>query len=891
MSVITSSRAAPTGVAHPTENRHERILAWLSEALDSVAGISQTLAGDWKLDRDPADVFMASLPALRGLADFRTMAYLSVDQEGLTFDLEVVEPDRSASLVRKELEHQVEEGTFAWSIYQNRAVVVPGAHLGPWIVLHPLATPARVMGMFIGSLSGESAFIPDAFQKVLSILLMNCASVMESGMLYRELNRYNQNLEAIITERTEELRRSEEAARQASRAKSEFLANMSHEIRTPINGIVGMNSLMLQGALSTEQHDQAQTIRRSADNLLTLINDILDFSKIEAGHLAIEHVPYDLKVAVEDVNELLGAKAAEKGVELVTRYRTATPRHVVGDPSRMRQILTNLVGNAIKFTDSGHVAVDVEWTPRAPSRGLMRVSVEDTGVGIDPTKLERIFEKFTQADSSTTRVYGGTGLGLSISRQLARLMGGELRADSVPGSGSTFFVELPVEVEHGHVPEVHVPDLSGRRVAVVARNRALCGALKEALDGLGAHTIVAPAPDALGSLMAGSVSDLAMAIVDNGYPPAELESFSKWVRASASDPALVLLSNMADRADSLRFIGTHYDDLLLKPVRERRLNAALAGIDRTAGPACMNAAAAADAVPSADTSVPGPLAPARVLLVEDEPVNRMVASQMLRRLGHEVDIAEHGAAAVERIEEAGFTHYDLVFMDCQTPVLDGFEATKQLRSHQHALKAPHLNIVALTASALAGDRERCLAAGMDDYLAKPIRIEDVQGMLEKWLPRARVRIVPDSVDAPEASSTAPADSVAAPLAPPAPTEAPTPGPLDFDEEAAMTQLAGDWNLFWTIATLFVEGWPDVEQRLDRALSECDTEALRQAAHFLKGGAANVGAAQIRALAGELEKQAATGVVDDAAGRVHGLRAAMQHYLDAIEAVRAAQDRA
>ncbi len=860
------------------EQRSERILAWLSEALDAVAGISQTLSGDWKLDRDPTDVFSASLPALRRIGDFRTLSYLSVDDESLSFDLQIVEPDRSVALVRKELEHQIQEGTFAWSIYQNRAVVVPGAHLAPWIVLHPLATPARVMGMFMGSLSGESSFIPDACQKVLSILLMNLASVMESGVLYRELNRHNRNLEAIIAERTEELRRSEEAARSANRAKSAFLANMSHEIRTPINGIVGMNSLMLQEQLSAEQREQAETIERSSNNLLSLINDILDFSKIEAGHLSLENVRYDVKIAAEDVVELLSAKAADKGIELVTRFRPQTPRYVWGDPNRMRQILTNLVGNAIKFTSTGHVVLDFEWTSRGPKEGTLRASVIDTGIGIDADKLERIFEKFTQADSSTTRVYGGTGLGLSISRQLAHLMGGELRADSIPGRGSTFFVELPIEVDDDPTSEIQTPNLRGRRVGIVVKSAAARQALKESLDSYGAYTVAAPDPDALGTLLAASVVDTRLVIVDFDFGRQTATHVARWLRASAADVRLVLLCTMADRSDATALLGTEYDDILLKPVRERRLFKAIDPTDDLlvdVGPVPEELDSGSnEALSAAGEQQIGPAS--RILLVEDEPVNRMVASQMLKRLGHNVDVAENGAEAIELLEGSPDATYDLVFMDCQTPVMDGFEATRQIRAREKAVNLPRTTIVALTASALEGDREKCLAAGMDDYLAKPIRVEDIEAVLAKW-------IHPEPLA--DAAGTGPEEASFAKEAADSRQEIePTPAVPAFDQDKAMTQLAGDWSLFWTIADLFVEGLPEVEARLEEAAARSNIEGLKQAAHFLKGGASNVGAESTRALAAKLEEQALTGTVDDAVGQVARIKEAARDYIDAISRV-------
>ena len=990
-----TSGAAGTGppprVLPSDKDRNAETLAWLSDALDAVAGINRTLMDDGKMDRNPVEVFAAAKPALRRLANFRSLAFLSVDQDGLTFDLEDVDPDRAADLVRKELEYQVAEGTFAWSIYQNRPVVVPGAHLGPWIVLHPLATPTRVLGMFMGSLSADSAFLPDTCQKVLSILMLNCASEMESGVLYRELNRHNRNLEAIIEERTEELRRSEQAARSASRAKSEFLANMSHEIRTPINGIVGMNSLMLAGELGSQQREQAETIQRSADNLLTIINDILDFSKIEAGHLDLEELPYDLQIAAEDVSELLSARAHAKGIEVVTRFRPGTPRWILGDPGRTRQILTNLVGNAIKFTETGHVAIDIGWTPGDEGQGRMRMVVEDTGIGIEQGKLDRIFEKFTQADSSTTRVYGGTGLGLSISRQLARLMGGELHAESEVGVGSRFIVDIPVELAEDGV-EAPEESLAGVTVAVLAPNTMVRSSIKETLDAMGARTIVAPDIEALESLAGSDRIDVRMAMVDFGSAPQHLRETADRLRALSSSDAvhLILLSTMANRGDALAHVGRGYDGVLLKPVRHRRLIGAVAPVavvtegegDESRD---MFAQQALDHGEEGEHDVqPG----AKVLLVEDEPVNRLVASQMIQKLGHDVTVVFNGQEAVEMLEEHGSNAFDVVLMDCQTPVLDGFAATRQIRARE-ASGGPRATIVALTASALQGDRERCIDAGMDDYLSKPVRIGDVQKMLGRWLAKKetdamsqdgnpapdekevveaesapsmevsyRTARVPTAVGAPQrgpnrpasgpasvspnasagapmnasasarrnattgASTSATANAhtrgpaaapprvpvrapvraggggseapaamrvrahVAASATPPTPAEQGPParsepessGPPVLDLEGAMELLGGEWDLFWTIADLFRDGWPDVQARFESAFTSSDPEELRQVAHFLKGSAGNVGAARAHALSADLEQRAKRGEMDGSREQYEAIHAAVEGYL-------------
>jgi PAS domain S-box-containing protein len=635
----------------------------------------------------------------------------------------------------------------------------------------------------------------------------------------------------------EELAAARDRALEASRLKSEFLATMSHEIRTPMNAIIGMTGLLMDSPLTAEQKEMGRVVQVGAEHLLTVIDDILNFSKIEAGKLRIEPAELDLRSAVEETVALLAPQAHGKKLELLCAIAPDVPPAVIGDGGRLRQVLLNLAGNAIKFTDRGEVAVRIDASPAGPRRVRIRGEVRDTGIGIPDGWRPRLFQPFTQADSSATRRHGGTGLGLAISRQLVELMGGTIGCESEPGVGSCFWFEVELPVAEVPAAPVAAPILSanGARVLCVDDNSANRDILAGQLAGLGlACETVASGPEALVRLRTPALPPVAAVVLDWHMPEMSGLELALAIRADVALERLplVMLSSAGPMDDPATAAAVGFAAFLVKPVRVGALRTCLGRVlaeHRPEPPARVTEPASAAG---------GPARPLRLLVAEDNPANQIVARMLLEKMGFHVEVADNGEQALGRLAQAPF---DAVLLDCQMPVLDGYETARRIRAGKVAGVDRRIPLIALTAYALPEDRMRCLQAGMDDYLTKPLRASALQDALLRQGVRGSGPMPKAWAEA--EAGTPPEDSGA--------------GAIDARVVASLRALParGGDSLYPRVRTLFLAEVPELLAKLETAAAARDHAAVAATAHRLAGSCANIGAVGLRAAALAVEQTA------------------------------------
>ena len=789
---------------------------------------------------------------------FEVLAFYMVDESDFSFQPAFSYPQDLSDIIQQEVAFMIDEGYFAWAIRERRGVVLSSRDHSRRYLLQVITNHNQVKGMFGGLLPVGQTALPDTAMTLLSIILLHVANASESMAYTCLLKNQSRILERQVAERTRALTLSQqelqqamersnalaEAAQAASLAKGDFLAKMSHELRTPLNGIIGMTEVALSTSLNDSQRRIIQIIGRESFSLLRQINDVLDFSKIESGKLELEQIGFDLRALMEEIGEIFVFQTSEKGVELNVFVAPSLPTRLVGDPVRLRQVLLNLAGNAVKFTPEGEICIQAEADRQAGDRIEIRFSIVDTGIGIEPEQVARVFSSFTQADNSTTRQYGGTGLGTTISKQLVELMGGRISVDSQPGKGSTFRFTADFGVQAGRQAPLadQAPRQAPMTLLVVDNCATTCRIVSAYVGQMGMSAVSATDGETALSLLAQRTDQgkpIDAIITDARMPGMNGVTLKDHIRRmpSYAKTPIIVATSLKHMVAGKDYVSLGFDGSFSKPVKLGDLKAVLDGVTgcEPSDPPITNAPLNNSAIDIVDNREPGQKG--HILVADDYLTNQQVAFIHLTAAGFTVDLAENGQQAVDAFVK---TPYDLILMDIQMPILNGFGATGKIRALEVATGSKRRTpILALTANAMKGDEKKCLDAGMDGYLIKPVHRHHLIKTVASWL----------------GLSSRPGNRRPFPAPAPASDRDVTPGTADravMDIATAVDEF-GDAETVKMVARQLIGSVDRQLQTIRAAIARGDREHIRKEAHAIKGGAATMEAALLSGAASHLEK--------------------------------------